>query len=140
MTYSEQLLHPLWQKKRLEILERDDFTCQNCQDTEKTLHVHHKAYPKGKLAWEVPSEFLTTLCGDCHKSIETQKKELLYIIKDFSSDEYDHLLGFAKGLCVEMHGFNKTVNPTEEGAFIAYFIMSGASKEHALITLRHINP
>ena len=31
-TYSELLNHELWQNKRLEILERDDFTCKNCQN------------------------------------------------------------------------------------------------------------
>lgn len=32
MTYSQKLRDPRWQKKRLEILERDSFTCQHCHD------------------------------------------------------------------------------------------------------------
>lgn len=30
--YSQKLLDPRWQRKRLEILQRDDFTCQVCSD------------------------------------------------------------------------------------------------------------
>lgn len=43
-TYSEKLKSPKWQKKRLEILQRDEFTCQHFNDKENTLHVHHIAY------------------------------------------------------------------------------------------------
>ena len=44
MTYKEKLLDPRWQKKRLEILNRDNFTCQCCGDDKKTLNIHHKYY------------------------------------------------------------------------------------------------
>jgi len=30
MTYAEQLKSPKWQKKRLNIMERDQFRCQDC--------------------------------------------------------------------------------------------------------------
>lgn len=66
LTYREQLLHPSWQRKRLEIMERDDFTCQHCCDGESTLNVHHKCYVKGRLAWEYPGHQLITLCATCH--------------------------------------------------------------------------
>lgn len=71
MNYKEQLLHPLWQKKRLEIFERDKFTCQICLDTETTLHVHHIYYDKTyqTLAWEYPPHAYKTLCSDCHEAI-----------------------------------------------------------------------
>jgi 5-methylcytosine-specific restriction endonuclease McrA len=66
MTYSEQLKDPRWQKMRLEILQRDDFTCQECQDTTSTLHVHHRYYVSGRKAWEYPHFALQTLCEQCH--------------------------------------------------------------------------
>lgn len=66
-TYAEKLKSPKWQKKRLEILSRDKFTCQKCKDTETTLHVHHKKYIKGKEPWDYPNEILTTLCDSCHE-------------------------------------------------------------------------
>jgi hypothetical protein len=68
MTYLEKLKDPRWQKKRLEILQRDNWTCQCCGDTENTLHVHHWFYKKGKDPWEYDAEDLSTLCEDCHEA------------------------------------------------------------------------
>jgi 5-methylcytosine-specific restriction endonuclease McrA len=36
--YSDQYKSPLWQKKRLEIMNRDKFTCQECGEKEKQLN------------------------------------------------------------------------------------------------------
>lgn len=72
MTYREQLLHPNWQRKRLEIMQRDEFACKLCSDTETTLHVHHKQYAKGRLAWEYPNDELVTLCEVCHETMHEQ--------------------------------------------------------------------
>ena len=66
MTYSEQIKHPKWQKKRLEILERDKFTCQNCEAKNDTLHVHHYIYRKNMKLWEYRNCDLITFCEDCH--------------------------------------------------------------------------
>jgi 5-methylcytosine-specific restriction endonuclease McrA len=68
MTYSEKLRDPRWQKKRLEILNRDDFTCTICGDSKSTLHVHHKAYIGDP--WEADNEKLSTVCENCHYVIE----------------------------------------------------------------------
>ena len=69
--YSELLKSPKWQKKRLEILSRDNFKCKCCGDEETQLQVHHLEY-KGK-PWEVDSSKLVTLCADCHLIISTNK-------------------------------------------------------------------
>ena len=63
--YAQKLRDPRWQRKRLEILSRDDFTCQECKATDKTLHVHHRFYKKGLEPWEY-DKALVTLCEDCH--------------------------------------------------------------------------
>jgi len=76
MTYSEKLLDPRWQKKRLKILERDGFACKYCGDTKKTLHVHHDAYYKEP--WDVPDDDLATCCKDCHFIIEFIKECFAY--------------------------------------------------------------
>jgi hypothetical protein len=65
-TYSEKLKDPRWQKKRLEVLERDQWCCQSCFDTENTLHVHHLTYNSGSEPWEYDNHLLMTLCADCH--------------------------------------------------------------------------
>lgn len=74
-TYSDKLKSPKWQKKRLEILSRDKFTCKLCKDTETQLHVHHKYYENGCDPWEYPNKALVTLCAHCHKEVERIKDE-----------------------------------------------------------------
>lgn len=71
--YSELLKDPKWQRKRLEILQRDEFTCQYCQSSEKTLHVHHHYYIKERDPWEYHESALITLCEECHSAEERAK-------------------------------------------------------------------
>jgi 5-methylcytosine-specific restriction endonuclease McrA len=61
---------PRWQKLRLEIMNRDKFTCQCCGTSEIELQVHHLAYGKGKRIWEAMPSDLLTLCRDCHEQTE----------------------------------------------------------------------
>jgi hypothetical protein len=80
----EKYKDPRWQKKRLEILERDNFTCVICCEKEKTLHVHHRKYlnkiTKQGIFWEdpwnYPDELLVTLCEECHE-IETENMKIV---------------------------------------------------------------
>lgn len=67
MSYSEQLKHPNWQRKRLEVLEAADWSCERCFAENVTLHVHHRAYVKGRMAWEYENSELEALCKDCHE-------------------------------------------------------------------------
>lgn len=76
-TYSELLCSPLWQKKRLKIMERDDFTCQHCGCKERELQVHHRIYHKGAKPWEYDDSELITLCNQCHE-VETEVKNQHY--------------------------------------------------------------
>ena len=87
--YSQKLKSPKWQKKRLEILQRDEFKCKNCNSEEKTLHIHHLDYDKCE-PWEYENRFLITLCEDCH-----EKEEML---KNFTSSSIEYLttLGFLR--------------------------------------------
>src|SRR3990172_9947238 len=65
--YSEKLKDPRWQKKRLGILARDEWCCQQCFDGEDTLIVHHLYYERGMEPWDYPDEGLITLCESCHE-------------------------------------------------------------------------
>lgn len=68
MNYQEQIKHPNWQKKRLEIMNRDGFTCRSCGNCmDLILHVHHLVYYKNKLIWEYDNDDLITLCEYCHE-------------------------------------------------------------------------
>lgn len=66
--YWEKLKDPRWQKKRLEIMSRDEFCCQSCGDSENPLSVHHRYYVSGREPWEYPGFALRTLCESCHSS------------------------------------------------------------------------
>lgn len=72
-TYSKKLRDPRWQKKRLEILQRDEFTCTLCGDTTTTLNVHHLEYSGDP--WEADNKHLQTLCEHCHIVVEWRLKE-----------------------------------------------------------------
>lgn len=65
--YSQKLRDPRWQKLRLQVFERDEWTCQRCGDKESTLAVHHKRYQKGLDPWDYPADFLITVCEQCHQ-------------------------------------------------------------------------
>jgi hypothetical protein len=96
-SYSDKLKDPRWQKKRLEILSRDRFACQYCDDETNTLHVHHKYYNYTKEPWEYNPEFLITLCSDCHESEELQLKQYSALMIDtlrkskFRADDFREL-------------------------------------------------
>ena len=74
--YWKLLKDPRWQKKRLEILNRDEWACSICQDTEKELQIHHNRYEYGKPVWEYDDKDLITLCCDCHKTVTEAGKEI----------------------------------------------------------------
>lgn len=48
------------------------------------LHVHHKYYVKGKLAWEYPNEALVCLCQTCHQELHNNT-----IIKVYENEKMD---------------------------------------------------
>lgn len=66
MTYSEKLRDPRWQKKRLQIFERDNWTCIFCGSKDKNLQVHHAIYRRAD-PWDYPDYVYQTLCADCHE-------------------------------------------------------------------------
>ncbi len=69
MAKIDEYKHPQWQKMRLAALERSRFQCMKCGESDKTLQVHHKRYPKGKV-WECDLNDLSVLCEPCHKQVE----------------------------------------------------------------------
>lgn len=69
-SYSEKLKDPKWQKKRLEIFQRDGFRCARCFNDTSMLAVHHKVYIKGNEPWDYDNDLLVTLCEECHSDIK----------------------------------------------------------------------
>ena len=90
MTYSDKLKDPRWQKKRLQILERDNWECQECGEKGNTLHVHHKNYYLNKDPWDCKDNNLITYCFKCHDMEHHYKQELNDFIHDLLLIGYTH--------------------------------------------------
>jgi len=73
--YAEKLLRPEWRLKRLEVLERDRFTCRECGARGGRLDVHHAKYLHDTEPWDHPLDLLLTLCRGCHESVTKIERE-----------------------------------------------------------------
>jgi hypothetical protein len=76
--YFEKLKNPRWQKKRLEILERDRWTCTVCGRSDLTLHVHHGYYEGRFDPWDYDNETLHTVCAVCHDQADCLRRDIQY--------------------------------------------------------------
>lgn len=74
--YQRKLASPGWQKKRLEQLQRFDFTCTGCGSTHNELHVHHKYYLPNTEPQDYPDSCYTVLCTFCHDTEEAKLKSI----------------------------------------------------------------
>lgn len=96
MTYAEKLKDPRWQKKRLDIMSRDEFKCQYCGDVETTLHIHHLAYTGNP--WDASNDDLITACEHCHyviSKIMDGEECKAHMCSKFRFDNGTHLLFFS---------------------------------------------
>jgi len=140
MNYSAQLRDRRWQRKRLKILERDSWRCQNPKcarpdDDAVFLVVHHHVYRTGKMAWEYADADLITFCDRCHSILHRKDHEspARFMEGEFYSwKELSSLMGFtptpyltnAKGKIV-CGTFRKDLNPDAPG-----IVLPGKSKAH----------
>lgn len=95
--YIELLRDPRWQKKRLEIMKRDDFKCRECGDSQSNLQVHHKRYVRDKAPWEVPNGMLVTLCFRCHERITKLRARANDLLADLNLYELPIVVEFMEG-------------------------------------------
>lgn len=109
--WAAQYKHPKWQKKRLEVLERDGFKCRKCGADDKPLHVHHFEYVKGRKVWEYKDHELITLCDGCHSEIhkiqEVLFRQVGYILRlcceeseRYSAKDFNDMLSVISGSMV----------------------------------------
>lgn len=83
--YSERLVNPKWQKKRLEIFNRDNWKCCDCGTGTTQLEIHHTDYFEGMQPWEYPNDMLKTLCHSCHQEERNRPKHEAYLLQAFRS-------------------------------------------------------
>ena len=83
--YSDKLKDPRWQKKRLQIMNRDGFSCRNCGDSESTLQVHHLEYMNNP--WDVDDKKLLTLCESCHNEFSELNSKIKFCLSEITSTD-----------------------------------------------------
>jgi 5-methylcytosine-specific restriction endonuclease McrA len=93
MSYKQKLADPRWQRKRLEILNRDNFQCTHCGDKESEIHVHHSYYEFGKEIWDYEDSTLFTLCSNCHYGHTISQRNIKEMMRTI---QYDQLYEFEK--------------------------------------------
>ena len=99
--YYELLRRPEWQRKRLEIMQRDDFACKTCGSRDNTLNVHHGYYAKDAMPWDYQNDTLHTLCESCHEDVESAMRFVKFCIGlSCSPRTIDTISGYAAGLAL----------------------------------------
>lgn len=96
--YWELLRRPEWQRKRLEIMQRDGFKCVECGEKERTLNVHHCYYTKGAMPWDYPGEALRTLCEPCHEDYSGSLAALQKVVGKMGREQIEALRGAASAV------------------------------------------
>ncbi len=102
----EDYKNPKWQKKRLEVLSKYKFKCEDCGSTTKTLHVHHILYRKGRKVWEYDEDEFLALCADCHDRLHIDIKLMQVIISYLNKETRANLIKTAKKLLKTERGWD----------------------------------
>jgi hypothetical protein len=100
-----------WQQKRLEIMERDKWTCQSCGKSGDgvTLNVHHAYYVSGRKPWEYENELLVTYCENCHELRHATYQQLQMLMLRQPMAVFNGLW------CIANFKMVKTLNAIEPG-------------------------
>lgn len=133
--YFELLKDPRWQKRRLEILKRDEWTCLDCGDDTKSLHVHHRYYQWGLNPWEYSDDALMTLCEPCHKRITAHGKLLKAALRKISPSDIIRVVGYIEALIAVPDGEPLAISDAHMAAGVADFLgVSPKEIEDAMVT------
>lgn len=97
MDFKDQYKHPMWQKKRLDVLADSEFVCQRCFDDESQLHVHHRQYFKGRMIWEYDNSELEVLCESCHEAAHAEIDELKHLLSIIPTECVPGIAALIKG-------------------------------------------
>jgi len=101
VSYADLLKDPRWQRRRLEVFQRDNFTCQSCGSTEKSLQVHHQFYLKGYMPWDYEPAMLVTLCEECHELAGALIDRLRVALAHLRPRHIDRAIGYIDALVGE---------------------------------------
>lgn len=102
MTYQQQIKHPDWQRKRLEVLEINDYQCQMCAAKDQTLHVHHPYYRRGAMIWEYETVDLMCLCHKCHKETHAIDERIKKSLSFLGAETKMQILGYIHSMSMSV--------------------------------------
>lgn len=137
LTYGEQLRHPMWQRLRLERLQAAGWKCQACGGAETSLHVHHRRYIKGRMAWEYPAENFTVLCEPCHAEAHEMRDELMAILGTVDLRAERDILGLVAGFVLDKQatGWGQLNQRAANCGFLAGVLFDGRLSDKELLQL-----
>jgi hypothetical protein len=102
--YFEKLKDPRWQKRRTEVLQAANFTCEDCGAKDIELHVHHCIYEKGREPWEYANT-LICVCKNCHKTRQEHESKahmaLAILMRHSKIMDIAGLYNFLYGLAIQ---------------------------------------
>lgn len=87
MSYAQKLKDPRWQKKRLEVMTKAGWKCEDCGRDDRELSIHHLRYITGLQPWEHSNDLLKCLCQEeCHLKRQKLEQSIQTIIARFLRD------------------------------------------------------
>lgn len=96
----EKYKDPRWQRRRLEVMQNADFSCEGCGANDKPLNVHHKLYLRGHDPWEYNDLELMCLCEECHEQWHFQKRTFGVALQWIDLHAYTEVVGYAVGVAM----------------------------------------
>jgi hypothetical protein len=103
--YWQKLKDPRWQRKRLEILSRADFSCEDCGEDDRTLNVHHRLYRKGAEPWDYTDAELIALCEQCHEREHHWRDRIKEGLAKLDSNRLESVCGYIDAMIARDHIF-----------------------------------
>lgn len=136
MNYAQQIKHPNWQKKRLEVLEAHNFECENCGSKEEELHVHHPFYKRGAMIWQYETDELQSLCHKCHKDVHAKDEEIKQLLANRNTYK-EEVIGYLKAMSdnpyTQLNSFEEIVG------YLNYYGITGKIQNDLISAIIHKN-
>jgi hypothetical protein len=98
----EKYKDPRWQRVRLTVMNREQFTCEKCKRKDVTLNVHHGYYERGRDPWDYPTASLHCYCENCHELVHSKLSTIKLSLSFLPDAYFDEINGFLIALNCEM--------------------------------------
>jgi hypothetical protein len=90
-TYADKLRDGRWQRKRLDVFQRDGFRCRIC-GKQDNIQLHHNWYINDLEPWDYEEEQLITLCGSHHAWVTSVHRQLKMRLSRMTPEQQNALL------------------------------------------------